>query len=69
MKGKNYAKVASNCCVACGECIFCCPRGAITVEHGCYGRVDLEKCVGCGICARNCPVSCITICEREVQAG
>lgn len=41
---------------ACGSCADVCPRGAISVQHGCFAQVDVMRCVGCGLCARECPL-------------
>lgn len=56
---KRYAVVRQAGCVACGSCADVCPRGAISVWHGCFARVDVTRCVGCGRCARECPASVI----------
>lgn len=66
MASKKYAFVDENRCVACGACSKECPKGAITIWHGCYAKVDKEKCVGCGKCAKTCPAGCILALEREV---
>ena len=42
--------------MACGSCADVCPRGAISVHHGCFAQVDVTHCVGCGLCARECPL-------------
>ena len=67
-KLKKYADVDIARCVACGACANVCPRGAISVFHGCYAKVNSELCVGCGLCGKTCPVGCISPVEREVSA-
>ncbi|MBR4599074.1 MAG: 4Fe-4S binding protein, partial [Treponema sp.] len=44
MKSKKYASVDEKRCVACGACANVCPRGAISVVHGCFARVHLRLC-------------------------
>ncbi len=60
VKSKKYARVDEARCVACGACTNVCPRGAISIIHGCFARVDSEICVGCGLCGKTCPVGCIS---------
>ena len=67
-KSKKYADLDKTRCVACGACANVCPRGAISVFHGCYAKVDIDVCVGCGLCGKTCPVGCISPVEREVEA-
>ena len=67
-KSKKYAGLDKTRCVACGACANACPRGAISVFHGCYAKVDIDVCVGCGLCGKTCPVGCIFPVEREVEA-
>lgn len=69
MKSKRNADVVQERCVACGECTLVCPKGAVTIENGCYAFVNKEICVGCGICSKNCPVGCINIVERQVDTN
>ena len=45
-------KVAQGCCF-CSECLFACPRKAITMDKN-GAHIDPDKCVGCGLCADNC---------------
>lgn len=53
-------------CVACGCCVLCCPKAAITVERGLYAVVDSLKCIGCGKCAKACPASVIAMEEVAI---
>ena len=68
VKLEKYADVNEARCVACGACTNVCPRGAISVIHGCFARVDSEICVGCGLCGKTCPVGCISPVLREGAA-
>ena len=65
MKLKKYAAVDPRRCVACGECVRTCRRGAIAVVDGCYAFADRDNCVGCGLCSKNCPAGCIEMASRE----
>lgn len=62
---KKAAAVNQNVCVACGACMKACPRGAISIDRGCFAAVEESKCVGCGLCAKACPAGCITVRERS----
>ena len=65
MKPKKYAVVDQRRCVACGECVRSCRRGAICIVGGCYAFANRENCVGCGLCSRSCPAGCIEEVPRE----
>lgn len=56
---KRLATLNKKRCVACGECEYVCPRGAIKVYKGKFAKVDSSLCVGCTLCARNCIAGCI----------
>jgi Fe-S-cluster-containing dehydrogenase component len=44
------------------ECLFVCPKEAISLDPETRARVvDEEKCVGCGTCAKNCPWDMIRV--------
>ena len=62
---KKIATADQKICVACGVCLNTCPKGAISIDRGCYAVVDDAKCVGCGLCAKACPAGCIEIKERS----
>jgi len=59
------ANVNKKRCVACGECVYTCPKGAVNIKNGCFAVVDKTICVGCGLCAMACPADCIKIWEGE----
>ncbi len=64
MTRKN-AQVDEKACIACGECVHVCPRGAVSIFKGCNAVVDMELCVGCGLCEKNCPAGCIKVLDRK----
>jgi len=63
-KNKNIANVSKEC-VACGNCVKYCPKGAISVYKGIIAIVNSESCVGCGKCVKTCPASVICLISRE----
>lgn len=67
MASRKYAETDRDRCVACGACMKVCPKGAITVRHGCYAAADKKLCIGCGKCANICPADCIILKERAEQ--
>lgn len=62
---RKVAQVNQAVCVACGECAYVCPRGAVSIRKGCNALVDVELCVGCGLCEKNCPAGCIKVLDRK----
>lgn len=64
---KRLAEIKRERCVACGECVYACPRGAVTIVNGCYAAVDSTLCLGCGLCEKNCPAACILIKNSEME--
>ena len=65
VKARKHAVLDPADCVACGSCVDVCPREAIHIHQGSFGRIDVSRCVGCGRCVRECPASIIRL---EVQA-
>jgi ferredoxin len=41
-------------CNGCGNCLYSCPRGAISMVAG-NAYIDPELCNGCGACVNHCP--------------
>ena len=41
-------------CNGCGNCVYFCPQGAITIAGG-DAWIDPELCDGCGTCVNYCP--------------
>lgn len=64
MPNKKKACVSPQC-VACGCCIKVCPKGAITIIHGCYAQVEAQQCIGCGLCVKACPANVISLIESS----
>ena len=58
---KKY-QVLQGCCY-CSECLFVCPRGAITMDKN-GAHINPELCVGCGLCAQNCASEAIAEIEE-----
>lgn len=61
MAVKRKARIPRKKCVSCGSYLEGCPRGAISIFHGCYAQVDTSLCVGCGLCSRECPAGIIQV--------
>lgn len=61
MAVKRKARIPQEKCASCGSCLEVCPRGAISIFHGCYAKVDTSLCVGCGLCSRECPAGIIQV--------
>lgn len=57
----KIAVIDENYCVACGCCIYACPKKAVEVFKGRHAFVDEEVCVGCGKCSKVCPASVISM--------
>jgi len=55
------AIISKKDCIACGCCTKTCPKNAITIENGCFAKVDHDLCIGCRLCKKNCPTSAITM--------
>ena len=52
------AKVISERCVGCGDCLLVCPYSAISRVEG-KAEVNPALCKGCGTCAATCPAGAI----------
>ncbi len=50
-------------CLACGECVAACPRGAISLDQAV--RVDRVRCEVCGRCTAACPSSALALVGRR----
>lgn len=61
MAVKRKASIPQEKCASCGSCLEVCPRGAISIFHGCYAQVDTSLCLGCGLCSRECPAGIIQV--------
>ncbi len=55
----------SSKCIACGECVACCPKGCNVIEAGVM-RFDASRCDGCGECVKACYSGARSVCgERK----
>ncbi len=59
---KKY-QVSQGCCF-CGECMYVCPKGAITMDAK-GAHIHADNCIGCGICADNCASEAIVSVKIE----
>lgn len=61
------ARVDSELCNACGDCVEVCPFSAISLnEKGTV--IDWEQCMGCGVCEEQCPNEAILL-ARDKRKG
>ncbi len=58
---RGIAEVKKELCIACGECIYVCPRDALSLENGLFVEVDKAKCIGCRLCESLCPTASIVV--------
>ncbi len=56
-RGGSKARIDTQRCVQCGECLALCRYGAISPEYA----VDSITCEGCGLCAHFCTEDAITM--------
>lgn len=62
-------RLDANRCVGCGQCVFACFTGAMSVENG-KAAVDAGKCLACGRCAMGCARGALVVEAQEcVDAG
>jgi len=62
----KVAVVDKDYCVACGSCIYACPKKAVEVFKGKHAVVDEVLCIGCGKCSKICPASVISMEVAEI---
>ena len=55
------AKVETELCAGCGECVDACPTEAITLTDDGLAVVDEDLCGDCAACVDVCPSEAITI--------
>lgn len=53
-------------CIACGECVEICPKGAIS-QSAQFVSVNRELCNLCGKCTRVCPSDALVVVGKEVK--
>lgn len=60
--GRPYARVLTDRCAGCQECVIRCPTGALSMDTERWvAHADGDLCVGCRQCERTCPFSAIVI--------
>ena len=58
----NYvARVDSDECTACEECLDRCQMDAITINNDDSAEIDKERCIGCGLCVTRCATEAINL--------
>jgi len=48
-------------CIACGQCVICCPVEAISFNKEQKAEINQNKCISCSKCISICPVDAIDI--------
>ena len=60
--GRPYARVLTDRCAGCQECVIRCPTGALSMDTERWvALADDDLCVGCRQCERTCPFSAIVV--------
>ncbi len=71
--GRPEARVLTDRCAGCQECVVRCPTGALYMDPVLWvAQADGTACVGCRQCTRTCPFSAITVdgpCLVSPRAG
>lgn len=61
----NYrARIDSELCNACEECVERCPMDAVVEGDG-FMEINPDRCIGCGVCVSACPQEAISFEQRE----
>ena len=63
-RSNYYAKVNSEQCNGCEECVERCQMDAISVENN-VSIIASDRCIGCGLCVSNCPVNAIELLVKD----
>jgi len=59
---RPYARVLTDRCAGCQECVIRCPAGALSMDTERWvALADGDLCVGCRQCERTCPFSAIVV--------
>jgi Pyruvate/2-oxoacid:ferredoxin oxidoreductase delta subunit len=59
------AKVDSEACSACDNCVDACPVKAVSAANGEPPHVNEDLCLGCGVCAVKCTTGSLRLHARE----
>jgi pyruvate formate lyase activating enzyme len=52
-------------CIACGECVKACPRGALSLDAAQNAALDRKRCDNCGRCAAVCDAKALEMVGRD----
>jgi ferredoxin len=54
-------QIAQAVCNGCGDCIVCCPTGALGTQDGKAALLHPERCIYCANCEAICPFRAIEL--------
>lgn len=66
LQSNFYAKIDSDKCTACGECLELCQMDALIPVNK-HTEVLLNHCIGCGVCLNVCPTEAISLVKKEKE--
>jgi ferredoxin len=61
------ARVDTQLCSACGQCVEVCPTEAVSLLE--TAVVDERQCIGCGTCVEECPTGAMALAETSGGQG
>ena len=67
-RGESVARLDTEACTSCRQCVALCPFEALSAEGNGGGRrvaLDATKCWGCGICRSACTSNALSLAERR----
>ncbi|WP_424357557.1 4Fe-4S dicluster domain-containing protein [Methanocella sp. MCL-LM] len=65
---RKIIEIDEDKCTGCGQCVPCCPEGAIQIIDGKARLISDLFCDGLGACIGTCPEGAICVVEREAEA-
>jgi len=63
VRTNHFARVDSDLCKGCYECLGICPMEAITVND--IAKIINKRCIGCGVCVSSCSFNAITLIQKK----
>lgn len=63
----NYARVNTDDCLQCGECVPYCHMEAIELNEDGFAFILENRCIGCGVCVPRCPSDAIALKQKPAE--